>query len=179
MAWNISNISLFPALSKCQVAEPEQYMYYARAQEGASFSNQSWGGGGMLLETGMNILGLLIYVVLVKDTCCILCGALMLLPPSDHLENHIRRAVGICRKKPTETCHRGEAKHGGSYACYIAMLVDGVFGCRKTNRQTSQNGNHDGSSGFPWTETIDETGRLILILHVSNNFQWIEIYISI
>lgn len=28
-------------------------------------------GGGMLLETGQNILGLLIYVVLVKDTCCI------------------------------------------------------------------------------------------------------------
>ena len=66
-------------------------MYYAWAQV---FPTRV-GGGGMLLETGQKILGLLIYVVLVKDTCRILCGALVL-PPSDHLENHILRlAISI------------------------------------------------------------------------------------
>lgn len=61
---------------------------------GRKFFQPEW-GGGMLLETGQKILGLLIYVVLVKDTCRILCGALVL-PPSDHLENHILRlAISI------------------------------------------------------------------------------------
>ena len=61
-------------------------------------------------------------VVLVKDTCCILCGALMLLPPSDHLENHIRRdrdlswsplRLAISIFKVIRLWYRGQAKHGG------------------------------------------------------------------
>ena len=140
---------------------------------GASFSNQSGGGGNAIGNRTENFGAVnlccsgkryLPYIYFVVLWCSLLVTTWKI----------IYWDLPFLSSKSLGYGTRGEAKHAGAYACYIAMLVGSVFGCRKTIRQNDlaaiMMGVQDSMS------RLDETGTLILILHVSNHFQWIEIY---